>query len=280
MRVAILLALLAIPHALVAQQSCKASPDNAAISGVVRARDSFRYPDGRVTPRDSLVLGFSLVHFPDLVCRTNADRTGRYSIAQLPAGNQRVIISLWGVWLLDTIVTLHAGATLNLDPRLRQVPDPLMLACPEWPTCDRLPPDTSLNTAAVQTLLLLAESEQERIPLPVTRCLSVSDSTYRQVGIEAEWLRMSPGTYSMSQCSRNSTKQYLAPGGAVSTGLSVERKPLTELQPWVKGMEGKALYFLTAYHPPLLISTWSCWFERRGPSGWRAAECAPPLSDH
>lgn len=278
MRVAILLALLVIPR-LAAAQTCAASPENAAMSGVVWTRDSTWVRAGIVGARDSLVLGFATIHFPDLGCKASTDRDGRFTISRLPAGTHRVVVNQWGTWLLDTAVTLRAGATLFFDPRLARVPDPLTFACPEWPTCERLPADTSLNAAAVRTLVLLAESEDVRVSRTTSHCLSIRDSTGHPVSVGEEWLAMGGKVFPMTQCARNAAKQYLAPGGSVATGWYVEQKPRKDLQPKAPAWEGSVLYFLTADHPPLLISTWSCMFER-GSSGWRAAECAPPLSDH
>lgn len=280
MRVAILLVLLALPHSTSAQQ-CKPSPDDAAIAGIAWTRDSTWVKAGVVGARDSLTLGFASILFPDLGCAGKTDRGGRFALARLPAGTHRFLASQWGVWQLDTIVTLRAGATLQFNPRLVHLPDPLTRVCPQWPGCERLPPDTSLNTAAIRTLWLLSEEDDAGIPRRVGRCLSVVDSARHAVPISGEWLAMGADIYPMSQCTRNETGQFVAPGGLLSTGWYVEQLARKGRQPTSPVWDTKVLYQLGAYYPPLLFSNWSCFFEQVG-QGWRAWSCegGGGMSDH
>ena len=258
------LSLLLVSSALHAQAQRPACPgipsiDNAGLTGVVLFADS-------------KPLTYSQVSLPDLKCQTRVDMSGRFTISGIPAGEHRLVVVTLGPWQMDTTVTARAGAFTQLVLRPSKLPDPLTRACPEWPSCDRLPTDTILDDAALQTLLLLSEPDMSSAaPAAVPRCLMLSDTIAHDKPFPASLAPLSDGTpiYPMRHCTRgNSGEQYRAPDGSPAAALFVELKSTAA---------STATYFLTVWHPPFWVSTWACNFERRGSAGWRVVSCAQPL---
>ena len=154
---------------------------------------------------------------------------------------------------MDTSITVRAGAFTQLVLRPSEPSDPLTRGCPDWPTCDRLAPDTTLEVAALQTLLLLSEPEMSAATrTAVPRCLMLSDTTVRDKPFPVSIPRMTDGTaiHPMRQCARRDPdKVYRAPDGAMAAALLLD---LISSAGW------KATWRLTIWQPPFWVSVVTC----------------------